>query len=40
MSPWQIKEEIIVSKKTIVAMPGDGIGKTVLDEAIRVLDVA
>ncbi|MCL6494070.1 MAG: isocitrate/isopropylmalate dehydrogenase family protein [Ignavibacterium sp.] len=25
-------------KKTIVAMPGDGIGKTVLPEAIRVLD--
>jgi isocitrate dehydrogenase (NAD+) len=27
-------------KKTIVAMPGDGIGKTVLPEAIRVLDAA
>jgi 3-isopropylmalate dehydrogenase len=29
-----------MSKRTIVALPGDGIGKTVLDEAIRVLDVA
>lgn len=29
-----------MSKRTIVAMPGDGIGKTVLDEAIRVLDAA
>jgi 3-isopropylmalate dehydrogenase len=27
-------------KRTIVAMPGDGIGKTVLDETIRVLDAA
>ncbi|GAB4184156.1 MAG: isocitrate/isopropylmalate dehydrogenase family protein [Calditrichia bacterium] len=27
-----------MSKRTIVAMPGDGIGKTVLPEAIRVLD--
>ena len=27
-----------MSKRTIVALPGDGIGKTVLDEAIRVLD--
>ena len=27
-------------KRTIVAMPGDGIGKVVLDEAIRVLDAA
>jgi 3-isopropylmalate dehydrogenase len=27
-------------KRTIVAMPGDGIGKTVLPEAIRVLDAA
>ena len=26
-----------MSKRTIVALPGDGIGKTVLDEAIRVL---
>ena len=25
-------------KRTIVAMPGDGIGKTVLPESIRVLD--
>ena len=31
-----IKE--ILMKRTIVAMPGDGIGKTVLPEAIRVLD--
>lgn len=29
-----------MSKRTIVAMPGDGIGRTVLDEAIRVLDAA
>ena len=27
-------------KRTIVALPGDGIGKTVLDEAIRVLGAA
>jgi isocitrate dehydrogenase (NAD+) len=27
-----------MSKRTIVSMPGDGIGKTVLPEAIRVLD--
>ncbi len=27
-------------KRTIVAMPGDGIGKTVLEETIRVLDAA
>ena len=27
-------------KRTIVAMPGDGIGKVVLEEAIRVLDAA
>ena len=29
-----------MSKRTIVAMPGDGIGKVVLDEAIRVLNAA
>ncbi len=29
-----------MSKRTIVSMPGDGIGKAVLDEAIRVLDAA
>lgn len=29
-----------MSKRTIVAMPGDGIGKPVLDETIRVLDAA
>ena len=29
-----------MSKRTIVAMPGDGIGKVVLDEAIRVLSNA
>lgn len=29
-----------MSKPTIVAMPGDGIGRTVLNEAIRVLDAA
>ncbi|RMD98163.1 MAG: isocitrate/isopropylmalate dehydrogenase family protein, partial [Deltaproteobacteria bacterium] len=27
-----------MGKRTIVAMPGDGIGKVVLPEAIRVLD--
>lgn len=29
-----------MSKRTIVTMPGDGIGKTVLNEAIRVLEAA
>ena len=29
-----------MEKKTIVTMPGDGIGRTVLEEAIRVLDAA
>lgn len=29
-----------MAKRTIVAMPGDGIGKTVLEEAIRVLTAA
>ena len=29
-----------MSKRTIVAMPGDGIGKPVLDETIRVLEAA
>ncbi len=29
-----------MAKRTIIALPGDGIGKTVLDEAIRVLDAA
>lgn len=29
-----------MKKRTIVALPGDGIGKTVLDETIRVLDHA
>ena len=29
-----------MSKPTIVTMPGDGIGKTVLPEAIRVLEAA
>ncbi len=29
-----------MSKRTIVAMPGDGIGKVVLEEAIKVLDAA
>ena len=29
-----------MSKRTIVAMPGDGIGKIVLDQAIRVLNAA
>ena len=27
-------------KRTIVSMPGDGIGRVVLEEAIRVLDAA
>ena len=31
-------QEDIMAKRTIVTMPGDGIGKTVLPEAIRVLD--
>jgi len=29
-----------MAKRTIVTMPGDGIGKVVMDEAIRVLDAA
>ncbi len=29
-----------MAKRTIVSLPGDGIGKTVLEEAIRVLDAA
>ena len=29
-----------MSKRNIIAMPGDGIGKTVLDQAIRVLNAA
>ena len=29
-----------MTKRTIVALPGDGIGKTVLEEAIRVLGAA
>jgi len=29
-----------MSKRTIVEMPGDGIGKAVLDETIRLLDAA
>ncbi len=29
-----------MGKRTIVSMPGDGIGRTVLDETIRVLDAA
>jgi len=29
-----------MSKRTIVTLPGDGIGKAVLDETIRVLDAA
>ncbi len=29
-----------MAKRKIVSMPGDGIGKTVLPEAIRVLEVA
>jgi len=29
-----------MAKRTIVALPGDGIGKAVLEEAIRVLEAA
>ena len=29
-----------MSKRTIVALPGDGVGKLVLEQAIRVLDAA
>ncbi|MFA7137956.1 MAG: isocitrate/isopropylmalate family dehydrogenase, partial [Bacteroidales bacterium] len=29
-----------MAKRTIVTMPGDGIGKSVLEEAIRVLNAA
>ncbi|RKY55175.1 MAG: isocitrate/isopropylmalate dehydrogenase family protein, partial [Candidatus Neomarinimicrobiota bacterium] len=29
-----------MAKRTIVSMPGDGIGKNVLEEAVRVLDAA
>ncbi len=29
-----------MAKRTIISMPGDGIGKTVLDETIRVLGAA
>ncbi len=29
-----------MAKRTIVTMPGDGIGRVVLDEAIRVLEAA
>jgi isocitrate dehydrogenase (NAD+) len=32
------KEQYSMPERTIVAMPGDGIGKIVLEEAIRVLD--
>ena len=34
------KEGFDVSKQTIVTLPGDGIGKVVLSEALRVLDAA
>jgi 3-isopropylmalate dehydrogenase len=34
------KIQISMAKRTIVAMPGDGIGKVVLEEAIRVLNAA
>ncbi len=33
-------EEYNMSKRTIVSLPGDGIGRTVLEETIRVLDAA
>ncbi len=29
-----------MAKRTIVNMPGDGIGRVVLDETVRVLDAA
>jgi len=35
-----MKSEKLVMKHTIVIMPGDGIGRVVMREAIRVLDVA
>ncbi len=35
-----VKKEKYMSKRTIVALPGDGIGRAVLDEAIRVLEAA
>jgi len=34
----KIKRRETMSKRTIVTMPGDGIGKTVLEEAVKVLD--
>ena len=34
------KGEIMTEKRTVVLMPGDGIGKTVLPEAVKVLDAA
>ena len=36
--PNHYREEQAVTKRTVVAMPGDGIGATVLPEAIRVLE--
>jgi len=38
VSSCQLKEGSDVSKRTIVSLPGDGIGKVVLPEALRVLD--
>jgi isocitrate/isopropylmalate dehydrogenase len=35
-----VKNEDDMTKHTIVIMPGDGIGKVVMDEAVRVLDAA
>jgi len=35
-----IKKVKVMSKRTIVALPGDGIGKIVLEQAVRVLDAA
>jgi 3-isopropylmalate dehydrogenase len=40
MNVKQIKNNKNMSKRTIVAMPGDGIGKPVLEAAIRVLKAA
>lgn len=40
LNPNNTKKTNVMAKHTIVKMPGDGIGRTVLDEAIRVLDAA
>ena len=35
---WTQPEDEQMGKRTVVTMPGDGIGKVVLPEALRVLD--